>query len=97
MAAPSTDVSLRLRPPEALNQRPVEASEDFREYIKEVPSALAVRQDGVRPLSPARTLECVTQHYAIPASVRMLTTRPVPASMQLQQVRRVLRSLMPRR
>ncbi len=42
VAAPSTDVSLRLRPPQALNQRPVGASEDFREYIKEVFAACSL-------------------------------------------------------
>ena len=40
VATPSTNVSLRLQPPEALNKRAVELAEDFREYIKEV-----IRQD----------------------------------------------------
>ena len=39
VANPSRDVSLRLRPPEALDKRPVEVTEDFREYIKEVHTA----------------------------------------------------------
>ena len=46
VAAPSTDVSLRMRPPQALNKRKAELLDDFREYIKEVCTLSSVQLEN---------------------------------------------------
>ena len=46
MTAPSTGISLKLRPASALDKRSLGKDEDFREYLKEVTAAFFTLEIG---------------------------------------------------
>ena len=80
MAAPSTGISLKLRPPAALNKRSLGKDEDFREYLKEVSLPCCAAAEMLKQLAhqvPAELTAgwCAHTRQTIPDPVQSLTKR----------------------